>query len=127
VSPHLPAGHLSIVEVRVVVPLDGGEVGVEGEEGGGQETLLLRPIDAGGDGDVAELVHYLVGLPKGGVVGTQEFTCISIVEFHRDTARGMTVTCSVDKLHSVILVHVAPAGGALPHTAVVGHVQHLEV
>ena len=33
--PHLPHGHLAIVGVGVVVPLDGRQVGVEAEEGGG--------------------------------------------------------------------------------------------
>ena len=32
--PHLPHGHLAVVGVRVVVPLDRGQVGVEVEECG---------------------------------------------------------------------------------------------
>ena len=42
--PHLPHGHLAIVGVRVVVPLDGRQVGVEVEEGGGWETLLQASL-----------------------------------------------------------------------------------
>ena len=59
-SSHLPHGHLPVVGVGVVVPLDGGEVGVVGQEDGGQQSFVLLSPETGRDGDVAELIKYLV-------------------------------------------------------------------
>jgi hypothetical protein len=41
-ASHLPGSHLPEVSDGVVVPLDGVQPGVEGEEGGGQQTLVLN-------------------------------------------------------------------------------------
>ena len=41
-APHLPGGHLPVVQVRVVVPLDGGEVPVERQEDRLHQALLGR-------------------------------------------------------------------------------------
>ena len=57
---HLPGCHLPVVSVGVVVPLDGEEVGVEGEEGGRHQTLLLRPPQAGRQGYVAQFIKNLI-------------------------------------------------------------------
>ena len=45
--------------VGVVVPLDGDEVGVKGEEGRRHQTLLLRPPKTGRQRYVAQLVKNL--------------------------------------------------------------------
>lgn len=39
-ASHLPHGHLPVVGVGVGVPLDRGQVGVEGEEGGRRQSFL---------------------------------------------------------------------------------------
>ncbi len=41
-ASHLPGSHLPEVSDGVVVSLDGVQPGVEGEEGGGQQTLVLN-------------------------------------------------------------------------------------
>jgi hypothetical protein len=43
-ASHLPGSHLPEVSDGVVVPLDGVQPRVEGEEGGGQQTLVLNAI-----------------------------------------------------------------------------------
>ncbi len=43
-ASHLPGSHLPEVSDSVVVPLDGVQPRVEGEEGGGQQTLVLNTI-----------------------------------------------------------------------------------
>ena len=45
--------------IGVVVSLDRVQVGVVGQEGRGLQSLLLRTIQAGGDGDVVQLIKYL--------------------------------------------------------------------
>ena len=61
-SPHLPHGHLAVVGVGVVVPLDGGQVGVEGEVDGGHQPLLRLAPQTRRDGQVAQLVHHLASV-----------------------------------------------------------------
>ena len=59
-ASHLPGRHLPVVSVGVVVPLDGEEVGVEGEEGGRHQTLLLGTPQARRQGYVAQFIKNLV-------------------------------------------------------------------
>ena len=61
-SPHLPHGHLAVVGVGVVVPLDGGQVGVVREVDRGHQPLLSLAPQTRRDGQVTKLVHHLASV-----------------------------------------------------------------
>ena len=67
-SSHLPGRHLSVVGVGVVVPLDGGQVGVVGKVDWLQQSLRLLAPETGRDGEVAELVKDLMCLAVDWIV-----------------------------------------------------------
>ena len=56
----MPHGHLAVVCVGVVVPLDGDQVGVVWKVDGLHQPLAVLAPETGRDGDVAELVKYLM-------------------------------------------------------------------
>ena len=58
-ASHLPGSHLSIVGVRVVVPLDRGQVGVERQENRCNQSLLRWEVNKGNK----SLVLYLLCTP----------------------------------------------------------------
>ena len=51
-ASHLPHGHLAVVGVGVVVPLDGEKVGIIGKVDGTQESIALFTPQTGRDGYV---------------------------------------------------------------------------
>ena len=83
-SSHLPGRHLSVVGVGVVVPLDGGQVGVVREEDRLYQTLALLAPEAGRDGDVAELVEDLVRLAVDRILTTDQLASVSIIKLHAE-------------------------------------------
>ena len=64
-SPHLPHGHVPVVGVSVVVPLDREQVGVKREEGRRHEALIFGSPQAWRDRYVAHFIKYLKWLVQG--------------------------------------------------------------
>ena len=58
-SPHLPHGHVPVVRIGVVVPLDREQVGLERQEGWWHESLLFGSPQTRRDRYVAQLIKYL--------------------------------------------------------------------
>ena len=52
-ASHLPHGHVPVVGVGVVVPLDGEEVGIVGKVDWRQQALALFTPETGRDGNVS--------------------------------------------------------------------------
>ena len=117
-SSHLPGRHFSVVSVGVVVPLDGGQVGVVGKIDRVHQPLSVLAPETGREGEVSQLIKDLMSLTVERVVGTEELPSISVVELHTDTAGGVAVAASVHQVDPSELLGVAPAVWVRPHITV---------
>ena len=106
------------MSVGVVVPLDGGQVGVVGKIDRLHQALGVLAPKTGGEGEVSQLIEDLMSLAIDRVVSTEEFASVSVVEFHADTAGSVAVASSVDQVDPSELLSVAPAVGVGPHITV---------
>ena len=133
------------MSVGVVVPLDGGQVGVVGKIDRLHQALGVLAPQTGREGEVSQLVKDLMSLTIDRIVSTEELAGVRVVELHTDTAGCVAVTSSVDEVDPSELLGVSPAVRVGPHIAVLvtsvsvrrvlltiisphpQHVRHLEV
>ena len=108
------------MSVGVVVPLDGGQVGVVGKIDRLHQPLGFLAPETRGEGEVSELIKDLMSLAVYRVVSTEEVPGVSVVELHTDTAGGVAVASGVDQVDPSVLLRVAPTVGVGPHIAVLG-------
>ncbi len=85
--------------------------------------LYLRPIEAGRDGEVAQLVKDLMTLAVDRIVTTEELLRVRIVELHGDAAGCVAVSCRVYQVDAVVAGGVAPAARVRAHRTVLHTVQ----
>ena len=102
----------------VVVPLDGGQVGVVGQVDRLHQALGVLAPETGREGEVAEFIKDLVSLAIVGVVSTEELPSVGVVELHADTAGGVAVASSVVQVDPSELLGVSPAVRVGPHITV---------
>ncbi len=86
-------------------------------------VFYLGPIEAGRDGQVAQLVKNLMALAVDRIVTTEELLRVRIVELHGDAAGCVAVSCRVDQVDSVVAGGVAPAARVRAHRTVLHTVQ----
>ena len=94
------------MSVCVVVPLDGGQVGIIGQEDRSHQTLILLTPETRRNGQVAFLIHDLMTLAKDGVVAAEQHACVSMVQLHTDAGGGMAMTSSIDKIDSFVVCYI---------------------
>ncbi len=88
-----------------------------------RQRAYLRPIEAGRDGEVAQLVKNLMTLAVDRIVTTEELLRVRIVELHGDAAGCVAVSCRVYQVDSVVTRGVAPATRVIAHRTVLQTVQ----
>ncbi len=77
--------------------------------------LYLGPIEAGRDGEVAQLVKNLMTLAVDRIVTTEELLRVRVVELHGDAAGCVAVSCRVYQVDAVVTRGVAPATRVRAH------------
>ena len=81
-SSHLPGCHLSIMSVGVVVPFDGGQVGIIGQEDWCHQALIFFTPETRWDGKVALFIHDLMALAKDRIVTAQQHASVCMIKLH---------------------------------------------
>mmetsp|Transcript_99955 Transcript_99955/g.260590 ORF Transcript_99955/g.260590 Transcript_99955/m.260590 type:complete len:522 (+) Transcript_99955:311-1876(+) len=114
-SAHLPGGHVAIVVVRVVVPLDAEQLVVEAKEQRLRQAVLVAP-QARRQMHVPFLVIQLVAGPVLRIHVAEELPGIRVVQLHREATRGVAVRPRVNELDASRLRRVR-AGEAGASTA----------
>ena len=125
--PHLPGGHFPIVEIGVVVPLDGGQVAIEWDEGWRSQALRFRSIQTRRNSQVAKLIKNVMSFAINWVMRAKEHSCVRIVQFHGDTAWCVAMAGGIDQVYSVIPSCVSPARWIFTEGTLSHHVLYLEV
>jgi hypothetical protein len=87
------------------------------------QRAYLGPIEAGRDGEVAQLVKNLMTLAVDRIVTTEELLRVRIVELHGDAAGCVAVSCRVYQVDAVVTRGVAPATRVSAHRTVLRAVQ----
>ena len=85
--------------------------------------LYLGSIEAGRDGEVAQLVKNLMALAVDRIVTTEELLRVRVVELHGDAAGCVAVSCRVYQVDAVVAGGVAPATRVSAHRTVLQIVQ----
>ena len=84
--PHLPRGHLAIVSISIVIAFDGEQVGVPIQESGWHQAFRRRSPETRRNSKIALLIKWIIpSTAKNGLLFTEQFTGILVVQLHRDT------------------------------------------